>query len=70
MSDPDPMLQWFEDPQLPTDLRAIGAPFKALAERMLGKLKAGPQRTTMLQRLLEAKDAAVRQRIEDREERR
>jgi hypothetical protein len=59
------MLRWFEHEHLPEPLRAISREFEVLAQGMCEDLQPGPERTVMLRKLLEAKDAAVRQKIED-----
>ncbi len=60
------MLRWFDYAHLPGDLQLISSPFHDLATLLCGQLKPGPERTVALRKLLEAKDAAVRQAIEDR----
>lgn len=59
------MLRWFVFEHLPAPLRGISSQFAGLAHTMCDQLKPGPERTVMLRKLLEAKDAAVRQQIED-----
>jgi hypothetical protein len=61
------MLKWFEYGHLPDDLAAVSALFAEVAARLCRQLKPGPERTVALRKLLEAKDAAVRQAIEDRD---
>lgn len=60
------MLKWFEFGHLPQDLQAVGMHFKHVAIALVSMLRPGPERTVALRKLLEAKDAAVRQAIEDR----
>lgn len=60
------MLRWFTYDHLPPDLKVVSAHFSVLADALVRKLKPGPERTVALRKLLEAKDAAVRQAIEDR----
>jgi hypothetical protein len=61
------MLKWFVFAHLPTeDLRGVSELFSVLAHALCEKIKPGPERTVALRKLLEAKDAAVRQAIEDR----
>jgi hypothetical protein len=54
------MLRWFAYGHLPPNLAVISEAFAILAQNMCQKLAAGPERTVMLRKLLEAKDAAVR----------
>lgn len=58
------ILRFFRWHQLPPELRAVSQPFAALAvEVALRSQRAGvsgPETTTALRKLLEAKDAAVR----------
>jgi hypothetical protein len=63
---PDRMLRWFQFSHLPDDLQAVSALFAEIADRLCVQLKPGPERTVALRKLLESKDAAVRQAIEDR----
>ena len=56
----DRMLQFFVYDHLPPDLRAVSAPFCALAESLVATLPSNPERTVALRKLLEAKDCAVR----------
>jgi hypothetical protein len=60
------MLKWFVYAHLPEDLQKVSSIFAAAAHATCEGLKAGPERTVALRKLLEAKDAAVRQAIEDR----
>ena len=50
---------------LPPHLAATSAGFAELATRLVTDLKPGPERTVALRKLLEAKDCAVRQRLDD-----
>ena len=59
------MLRYFTYAHLPPNLATVSAPFCLLAEDMCSRLKPGPERTVMLRKLLEAKDCAVRQRMDD-----
>lgn len=52
--------QFFTYMHLPAHLQAVSRPFALLAEQMLDTLPRNPERTTMLRKLLEAKDCAVR----------
>lgn len=60
------MLKWFHYEHLPEDLQVVSAGFASLASFICQSCKPGPERTVALRKLLEAKDAAVRQKIEDR----
>lgn len=75
---PERMLKWFRYSHLPPDLRAVSKPFAELALSLCttvpdgtaepkdvppGAASPGPERTTALRKLLEAKDAAVRARL-------
>lgn len=50
----------FESAHLPPHLRAVSAPFEALATEMLEALPDGPELSAGLRKLLEAKDCFVR----------
>lgn len=63
--DQQPMLRYFRFAHLPPHLAATSAPFAELATRLVVDLKPGPERTVALRKLLEAKDCAVRQRLDD-----
>lgn len=52
--------QFFAYEHLPPHLQAVSKPFNAIAREMLLKLPRNPERTKMLNKLLEAKDCAVR----------
>ncbi len=56
----DRMMKWFAYEHLPENLKDISQPFCFLAREMCHKIEPGPERTVMLRKLLEAKDAAVR----------
>ena len=56
----DRMMKWFAYEHLPEHLRLISRPFHDLANEMCNRIAVGPERTVMLRKLLEAKDAAVR----------
>jgi hypothetical protein len=56
----DRMMKWFACEHLPEHLKEIPQPFYFLAREMCHKIEPGPERTVMLRKLLEAKDAAVR----------
>ena len=57
------MLKWFAYEHLPSHLQDISKPFGELAEHIVKTLERGPERTTALRKLLEAKDAAVRAKL-------
>lgn len=54
------MLKWFEFGHLPEHLQEVSGGFHSLAWSIVGAIEPGPERTTALRKLLEAKDAAVR----------
>lgn len=64
MSEPanpgDPILQFFAFLHLPPRLQVVSEPFGILASRVVDSLPDNAQRHVALQKLLEAKDAAVR----------
>lgn len=55
-----PILRYFHYEHLPPHLRAISAPFCELAVSMCHMLPRNAETSTMLRKLLEAKDCAVR----------
>lgn len=57
------LMQFFEYSHLPPHLAEVSAPFGDLAEEMIELLPKNPERTTMLRKLLEAKDCAVRAKL-------
>lgn len=58
------MLAWFDHAHLPDGLpREISRAHASLASRLVELLPDGPELTVALRKLLEAKDAAVRQAI-------
>jgi ATP-dependent Clp protease ATP-binding subunit ClpA len=59
----EPLLQFFVDEHLPEHLREHSKPFGDLARRLVETLPRNPQRTMALQKLLEAKDCAVRAKL-------
>jgi siroheme synthase (precorrin-2 oxidase/ferrochelatase) len=59
------MLRWFVYEHLPPQYQEVSQLFASLAHKLVARLKPGPERTVMLRKLLEAKDAAVRQQIDD-----
>lgn len=60
----DPMLRWFAYAHLPEKLKAVSAPFGALAQSIVDTLPPCAERTVALRKLLESKDAAVRAALE------
>jgi hypothetical protein len=54
------IMQFFDFGHLPEPQRRISAPACLLAERMIDELTDGPELTTGLRKLLEAKDCFVR----------
>lgn len=56
----DQILQFFTYSHLPESLQPISKPFCELAAELVLKLPRNAERTVMLRKLLEAKDAAVR----------
>lgn len=58
------MLKWFAYTHLTEPLQDIASRFHALAEDLVHHLQPGPERTVMLRKLLEAKDAAVRAKVQ------
>ena len=59
----DRMLKWFEFGHLPANLQLVSRPFCELAATIVVSVDPGPERTVSLRKLLEAKDAAVRAKI-------
>ena len=59
----DRMLKWFEYEHLPEHLQTVSAPFGLLARQLCHDVEPGPERTVALRKLLEAKDAAVRAKL-------
>lgn len=60
----DRMMRWFEYAHLPPHLQETSKPFCDLAAWIETNLAAGPERTVALRKLLEAKDAGVRAKLE------
>lgn len=58
------LLQFFTYAHLPEGLREASRPFCELAETVVRDFPQTPERTVCLRKLLEAKDAAVRTRLE------
>lgn len=59
------LYRWFDWKHLPPDLQAVSHPFQVLAEIVITTIKPGAERTAALRKLLEAKDCAVRAKIEE-----
>lgn len=59
------LLRWFEHDHLPPRLAEVAEPMCELAHRLTAALTDGPELSTGLRHLLEAKDCFVRQRIAD-----
>lgn len=57
------MLKWFAYTHLPAHLQEVSKPFGELAQHIADTVDAGPERTVALRKLLEAKDAAVRAKL-------
>lgn len=57
------MLKWFEYGHLPEHLQQISKPFGSLAQQICTSCEPGPERSVALRKLLEAKDAAVRAKL-------
>lgn len=55
--------QFFSSAHLPPHLREISEPFGLLARQVVATLQPSRERDKALDRLLEAKDAAVRSRL-------
>jgi hypothetical protein len=61
------LLTWFEHEHLPPHLQAVSKPFHDLAWGMVIDMALeGPEATTGLRKLLEAKDCAVRAALDKR----
>lgn len=60
----EPMLQWFTYSHLKPELAEVSEPFAKLADLIVQILPRNSMRTTALRKLLEAKDAAVRARLD------
>jgi hypothetical protein len=58
------MLRHFRWAHLPADLQAYSRPFADLAEDLADRLPDSPELTACLRKLLEAKDCAVRARVD------
>ena len=61
---PTPILRYFEYAHLPENLQFVSRNFKEFAWAMEDALPDGPEKSTALRKLLEAKDAAVRSALD------
>lgn len=59
------MMRWFEYKHLPSALQVVSRQFHDCATWIEANIKSGPERTVALRKLLEAKDAAVRAKLEE-----
>ena len=57
------MMKWFEFGHLPEHLQAVSSHFWDVACSLCATVDPGPERTVALRKLLEAKDAAVRAKL-------
>jgi hypothetical protein len=57
------MLKWFGYTHLPQPLKSVSQQFHMLALNVVEDIEPGPERTVSLRKLLEAKDAAVRAKV-------
>lgn len=55
-----PLMKYFKYEHLPPALQAVSKPICLLAQQMDAELPDGPEKTTGLRKLLEAKDCFVR----------
>lgn len=58
------LMRYFAWTHLPDPLRAVSAPFGSLASALLDQLPDGPELTTALRKLVEAKDCAIRAMVD------
>ena len=59
----DRILKWFEYKHLPEHLQHVSQIFGELAKQIVAEIEAGTERSVALRKLLEAKDAAVRAKL-------
>lgn len=57
------MMKWFEFEHLPEHLKVVSIKFYEVACSVCALVEPGPERTVALRKLLEAKDAAVRAKL-------
>ena len=60
-----PILRYFDTGHLPPELAGVSLRFRELALWVAAELPPGPEQSTALRKLLEAKDAAVRAALPD-----
>ena len=60
----NPIMRYFDYAHLPEKLQEVSAPFGRLAAFIEAHLPNGPEKSTALRKLLEAKDAAVRSALD------
>lgn len=60
---PEIMMRWFEFAHLPPHLQETSARFFDIACQLAATIEPGPERTVAFRKLLEAKDAAVRAKL-------
>lgn len=63
-----PILRYFEYDHLPLKLQKVSQAFAYLAHSLENSLPRGPEKSTSLRKLLEAKDAAVRSALDMEEQ--
>ena len=61
------ILEHFTFDHLPAELQRVSAPFSQLAHAVATGGTSGPETTTCLRKLLEAKDCAVRAALKERQ---
>jgi hypothetical protein len=59
----DRMLKWFKFDHLPEHLKEVSSHYAEVARITASLCEPGPERTVALRKLLEAKDAAVRAKL-------
>lgn len=59
----NPIMQYFKYDHLPEHLQEVSAPIGELAKQMNESLPDGPEKSTGLRKLLEAKDCLVRAKL-------
>lgn len=64
MDGPSPIMRYFEHTHLPDPLQGVSRQFRLLGWWVEDNLPAGPEKSTALRKLLEAKDAAVRSALD------
>lgn len=57
------MMKWFEFGHLSDELKVIASFFWDAAHQLVATIDPGPERTVTLRKLLEAKDAALRAKL-------